>query len=248
MNVEIGSTLINGFAMNRALSVIYENLRDTIEVNSVASKYIFADVSGLNPQFNVLKNYPIAAFKTFTNVAEVNAKNVAIIPASYYDIKCAGIVTLVDVSTMVLIGIGLIKSTSVSDVEVLWLNYISEAKQIVSADAGNLITTGTDGKLYLAKAAIEFIENKIYYIDDDVQIVKVLDTYLDYNASEIKKLENVHDGACIVILKDQLHDNKTWLYSLSNMSSVSPDATPMGEYSKIKQYPSAVAVKFAVVC
>lgn len=243
MNTEIGSTLINGFAMNKALSIIYKDLRDIIEVNSVASQFVFADVSGLSPQYKVIKKYPISAFKTFSNVAEVNIKNIAIIPATSYDVKRAGIVTLVDVTTMAIKGIGMIKSTSIVDVEVLWLEYIYEAKQVISADTGNLITTGADGRLYLSKEAIEATENKVHTINDDIQIVKVYATYLDYNAAEIKNMENVHDGAFVLILKDPLHDNKPWLYVLSNMNAASPVISPSREYTKLKEYPSTVAVK-----
>jgi hypothetical protein len=243
VNAEIGSTLINGYALNRALSVIYTDLRDTIETNSVASKYVFADISQLSPEFNTLKKYPIGAFKTFTNVSDTNIKNIGIIPAISYDIKRAGIVTLVDVTTMTLKGLGLVKSADLSNVEILWLEYIAQSKQLISSDAGNLITIGTDGRLYLSKEAIEQTENKVYCIDDDIKIVGVYRTYLDYNPADIKKLEGVHDGAYVVIIKDPLHDNKTWLYQLSNVSAAAPTITPIKEYTKVKEYPSAVAVK-----
>jgi hypothetical protein len=246
MNTEIGSTLVNGFAMNRALSVIYKDLRDKIEVNTVASKYVFADVSALTPEYNVLKKYPIDAFKTFTNVPEFNIKNVAIIPAIAYDVNRAGMIPLVDVTSMELKAIGLVKDVGVSDVEILWLEYIYKAKQLISDKAGNLIATTDDGKLYLSEEAIEATENKVYCISDDIKILKVYNTYLEYNPLDIKKLDNAHDGDYVVILSDPLHDHKPWLYVLSNTSAASPVISPVEEYKKIKEYPSAVAVKVYV--
>ena len=243
MNVEIGSTFVNGYAMNKSLSVIYKDLRDKIETNSIASKFVFADISELIPQFNVSRKYPMDAFKTFTNVAQVNIHDIAIVPAIPYDVKCAGLVPLIDVSTMTLVAVGLVKSVTLTDVELIWLEYITSSKQIVSPDSGNLIATGADGKLYLAKDSIEATADKVYFIDDDIQIVRVYDSYLDYNPSDIKELENVHDGANVIILNDPLHGNKPWLYVLSNTSAASPVIKPVGEYTKIKQYPSTVAVK-----
>lgn len=243
MNAEIGSTFVNGYAMNRALSVIYKDLRDKIEINSVANKFVFADVSELTPEFSVSKAYPISAFRTFTNVPNVNIKDIAIIPAIPYDIKCAGIVPLLDVSSMELLAIGVVKSATLADVEIIWMEYISSAKQIVSPVKDNLITTGPDGKLYLAEDSVELTKDKVYLIDDDIQILRVYDTYLDYNPSDIKKLDNVHDGANVIILNDPLHGNKPWLYVLTNTSAASPVIKPVGEYTKIKQYPSTVAVK-----
>lgn len=243
MNTEIGSTLVNGFALNKALSVIYKDLRDIIETNNISSKYVFADISELTPIFNVIGKYPIKAFKTFSNVAEVNIKSVAIIPAISYDINRAGVVTLVDVTTMTLKGIGLVKSSTLSDVEILWMNYISEAKQIVSEDVGNLITIGSDDKLFLSKDVVQVTENMTNKIDKNINIVKVFETYLDYNPSEIKKINNIQDGSYVIILKDPLHNNKSWLYILSNTNTSSPVISPVGEYTEIMQYPSVIAVK-----
>ena len=87
MNVEIGSTLINGFALNKALSTMYNDLRDRIEINDVASKYVFADISDIIPEFNVMKTYPIDCFKTFINTPEVNIKNITICLAIPYTIN-----------------------------------------------------------------------------------------------------------------------------------------------------------------
>lgn len=242
MNVEIGSTLVNGYALNKSLSAIYNDLRDKVEGNSVARKYIFTDVTEIVPEFNVLKKYPLSSFKTFSNVAEVNIRSIAVVPATFYDIKCAGIVTLVDVSTMKLQALGMVKSVDISNVEILWLEYISEAKQLVSESAGNLITIGTDGKLFLSNEVVETKENRTNYIDTEIDIVKVFDTYLEYKPEEIKKLPNVRDGAHVVILNDQLHENKSWLYVLSSIAAT-PVITSVGEYKKSNQYPSMVAVK-----
>lgn len=242
MNVEIGSTLVNGYALNKTLSVVYEDLREKIDGNSIARKYVFADVSDLTPEYNVLKNYPLTSFRTFSNVAEVNIRNVAVVPATFYDVKCAGIVTLIDVSTMKLQSLGMIKSTTTTEAEILWLEYISESKQILSDDVGNLITIGSDGKLFLNKDVVERTENKTHYVDNEVDIVKIFDTYLDYNPAEIKKLPNVRDGAHVVIVKDQLHNNKSWLYVLSS-TNATPVITSVGEYTKTEQYPSMIAVK-----